>query len=495
MSKKVLREITRLNKVEEISVCTKENPPANRLREFEIIKDSLSKSEFEDLFEELSMPEYGEFTSYLNAWLEEDVNQVAYKAFIDALLASLKDVCFDNEMSKEEKASKMKENFDTFVSEYNNSVITKTEEGKIILNIEKKSTKLVGGFEHPASHFLYVPDPNKSSTWKLQYKDENGNIDPNLVSAAIASFSAGGFRGNKVQLPSDKVAPIKAKLRSIWKELYPEKDIKEMPESINKQERKVNILEEIKKTVKEEVFNFMDALGDSLLNQKVEKSEEEPVVEQEEPQAEAVTEPEVIEEVKVEDAPIEEVAEEPIAEEQPKQVEEVVIEEVSKKSVEEIQEPVEKSEIVEEVSEEISKAQETISSLEANIQEHTKAQEQRVVVIEKAELAKSVQESYSGLTGTQEQIIEHIYSINKSDIPLETKDMILESLKSLSKSNLELTKVVGVETPEEIVKSEEEIFKSKVEKLMKEEGISENKAFAVVKGTMTLKQAKSRCKK
>lgn len=399
MSKRVLREITKLNKVEEISVCTKENPPANRLREFEIMKDSLSKSEFEDLYEELSMPEYGEFTSYLNAWLEEDVNQVAYRAFIDALLASLKDVCFDNEMSKEEKASKMKENFDTFVSEYNNSVITKTEEGKIILNIEKKSE-----------------------------------------------------------------------------------------ESINKQEKKVNILEEIKK--------FINSLeSQEVVEEKVEKPKEEPVLEQEEPQTEAITEPEVVEEAKPEDAPVEEVAEEPIIEEQPEQVEEVVAEEVSEEPVEEIQEPVEKSEIVEEVSEEISKAQETISSLEQKIQELTKAQEESAVVIEKAELAKSVQENYSGLTGTQEEIIEHIYSINKSELSLETKDMILNSLKSLSKSNLELTKAIGVETPEEVIKSEDEIRKSKVEELMKSEGLSENKAVAVASGRMTLKQAKGKCKK
>lgn len=411
MSKKVLKEITKLNKVEEISVCSKENPPANRLREFEIVKNSLSKSEFENLFEELSMPEYGEFTSYLNAWLEDDVNQVAYVAFIDALFASLKDVCFDSEMTKEEKASKMKENFDTFVSEYNNSVITKTEDGKVILNLSK----------------------------------EENNIE--------------------------------------------------------KQEKKVNILEEIKK--------FISGLeSQETIEEKVEKSEEEiqPAVEQEEPQTEPTEEPEVVEEV-VEDAPVEEpteevelVAEEPI-EEQPEEekVEEVVEEPVG---AEVIEEPAQEPEVVEEIeepaeviNEEIVKAQETISSLQEQIQELTKAQQVNEVRIEKAELAKSVEKEFLGLAGTTDEIVEHIYSINKSELPLETKDMILNSLKSLSSKNLELTKAEGIETPEQTVKSEEEILKSKVQKLMSEEGISENKAFAVVKGTMSLEKAKCKSKK
>lgn len=419
MSKKILKEITKLNKVEEISVCTKENPPANRLREFEIIKDSLSKSEFEDLFEELAMPEYGEFTSYLNAWLEDDVNQVAYKAFIDALFASLMDISYDKEMTKEDKASKMKETFDSFIAEYNNSVITKSEDGKVILNIEKEN------------------------------KDFNES------------------------------------------ELIKSKNI------IQKQEKKVDILEKIKK--------FINGLESQEVIEEVKKSEEQPEVEQEEPQAEAVAEPEVAEEAKPEDAQIEEpaeeaevVAEEPLAEEQPEEVAEEVVEEPAVVEPEVIEEPVEKSESqepAEEVNEEIVKAQETISSLESKIQELTKAQKQNEVKLEKAELTKSVQEKFSGLAGTTEEIVEHIFSINKSELPLETKDMVLKSLETLSSKNIELTKEIGTEAPAEIVKTEQEILKSKVEKLMKEEGISENKAFAVVKGTMSLEKAKGKCKK
>lgn len=135
MSKKA-KEL-RLKHVNEISLCTTFCPPANGLKKFEIIKSAVKKDLYSDLFEELEMPEYGDFTSYLEMWLDDDVNRVAYSAFLDVLFASLQDVVYDPTLDKQGKLDKFKENFNSFTEQYENSVITKSDNGKVTLSLEK----------------------------------------------------------------------------------------------------------------------------------------------------------------------------------------------------------------------------------------------------------------------------------------------------------------------------------------------------------------------
>lgn len=81
----------------------------------------------------------------------------------------------------------------------------------------------------PASGWAYVPDPDKTSTWKLNISDAAH------TSAAVAALGK-GFRGNKVSIPSDKLAAVKAKVRAAYKKFYPDKDV---PSAIAKSMKEV----------------------------------------------------------------------------------------------------------------------------------------------------------------------------------------------------------------------------------------------------------------
>ena len=69
-------------------------------------------------------------------------------------------------------------------------------------------TKSVDGQPHPASDFAYVPDPTKPSTWKLPI------FDASHAAAAKAALSSGGFRGNRVQIPSADLPGVRRKVNA-----------------------------------------------------------------------------------------------------------------------------------------------------------------------------------------------------------------------------------------------------------------------------------------
>jgi len=85
------------------------------------------------------------------------------------------------------------------------------------------SMKTEGGIAFPAADFAYVPDPATPSTWKLRLSEGRpGNITIAQLGRAAAAFSSGGFRGNKVQIPEDKVAGVKTRIRNEYKKLNAE---------------------------------------------------------------------------------------------------------------------------------------------------------------------------------------------------------------------------------------------------------------------------------
>lgn len=85
---------------------------------------------------------------------------------------------------------------------------------------KERPTASVGGESHPASDFLYVPDPSKPSTWKLPVFDES-----HMAAAAAALGS--GFRGKKVSMPASAIAACKRKLRGMYRSMG-----KTMPDSL-----------------------------------------------------------------------------------------------------------------------------------------------------------------------------------------------------------------------------------------------------------------------
>lgn len=95
----------------------------------------------------------------------------------------------------------------------------------------KAMTKTEGGVAYPAADFAYVPDRETPSTWKLRLAEGRpGNITVAQLGRAAAAFSAGGFRGNRVQIPAADVARVKARIRREYRKLNVSAD--EIPDSI-----------------------------------------------------------------------------------------------------------------------------------------------------------------------------------------------------------------------------------------------------------------------
>lgn len=493
MAKRPLKELYNLNKVEEVSVCTKNNPPANGFKQFEIMKNSFNKSEFEDLFKELALPEYGDFVSYLNLFLEDDVNQVAYYAF--ALFISLKEVCFDESLTKEDKSLKMKDNFDKFIEEYKSSVITKTEDGKVFLNMNRLEGKKDEIVDIKKCYDACYPCYGKDKTFsELVTECAPEKINDTLWNLFIYKLDDKIYEIHYMdskKYTKEQKSKMIVDLFAEFVKNFNETELIKSQKNIEKQETKMDFK------------SFVEGLK-SLIT----KAEESPEVAEEiKPETEIIPAEEVSEEAKVEEVvepeqkpelaetPAEkEVAEESKVEENEEEIpateEAPVVEEPKIEGDEEPkEEPVQKSE--EPSIEEILKAKEDeLKALKTQIEKAEEAQKESAVKLEKAELLKSIESEYSGLVGTPEEILEKVYEINKSELSLETKEFALEGLKKLSAKNLEKTLELGVEVKDEVLNSEEEIQKSKIQKAISEHGLTEGQALLYVRGERTLKQAK-----
>ena len=84
----------------------------------------------------------------------------------------------------------------------------------------QEATKTEDGQSYPSSAFAYVPDADKPSGWKLRlWEDPEKKVTRKQLGAAAAAFSSGGFRGQRVQLPANAVAGVKAKIRAAYRRL------------------------------------------------------------------------------------------------------------------------------------------------------------------------------------------------------------------------------------------------------------------------------------
>jgi hypothetical protein len=87
-------------------------------------------------------------------------------------------------------------------------------------------TKTVGGSEHGASDFAYVPDPSEPSTWKLPI------FDARHAAAAVSAIGK-GFRGKKAKIPAADLAGVKRKIASAYKKFFPDKDLPPILKSLD----------------------------------------------------------------------------------------------------------------------------------------------------------------------------------------------------------------------------------------------------------------------
>lgn len=95
------------------------------------------------------------------------------------------------------------------------------------------TTKKVGNKELTAEDFAYVPDAEKTSTWKLRIDDARH------VAAAVAALGD-GFRGKKVEIPEADLSAVKKKVAAAYRKFFPDNEVPEILKalqfSINGQE-------------------------------------------------------------------------------------------------------------------------------------------------------------------------------------------------------------------------------------------------------------------
>jgi len=85
---------------------------------------------------------------------------------------------------------------------------------------EQKVMKTEDGVKFPAAAYAYVGDPEKSTTWKLRlWEDPEKKITRTQLGRAAAALSPGGFRGQKVTIPSADMSAVKRKIRAEYRKL------------------------------------------------------------------------------------------------------------------------------------------------------------------------------------------------------------------------------------------------------------------------------------
>ncbi len=90
---------------------------------------------------------------------------------------------------------------------------------------EQAVMKTEDGVQFPAQAFAYVPDAEKSSTWKLRlWEDLEKKVTRAQLGRAAAALSPGGFRGQKVAIPSADLPAVKRKIRAEYRKLDVEEE-------------------------------------------------------------------------------------------------------------------------------------------------------------------------------------------------------------------------------------------------------------------------------
>ena len=85
---------------------------------------------------------------------------------------------------------------------------------------EQENMKTEDGVKFPAAAFAYAPDPEKPSEWKLRiWEDPTKKVTRAQLGRAAAALSPGGFRGQKVAIPTADLPAVKRKIRAEYRKL------------------------------------------------------------------------------------------------------------------------------------------------------------------------------------------------------------------------------------------------------------------------------------
>ena len=153
--------------------------------------------------------------------------------------------------------------------------------------------KTEDGKKYPKEAYLYVPEADKPSSWKLRiWETPESKVTRSQLGRAAAALSEGGFRGQKIDLPTDEVKAVKNKLISLYKKDGAEKE--EIPSylfseneggedsmgdnvkvdniKLEELEKKLNEFEKEKKVLEDKYVTMIDSLKKEA-DKKVEEAE------------------------------------------------------------------------------------------------------------------------------------------------------------------------------------------------------------------------------
>lgn len=83
-----------------------------------------------------------------------------------------------------------------------------------------EAMKTEDGVQYPAAAFAYAPDVEMASAWKLRmWEDTEKKVTRAQLGRAAAALSPGGFRGQKVSIPSADLSSVKRKIRAEYRKL------------------------------------------------------------------------------------------------------------------------------------------------------------------------------------------------------------------------------------------------------------------------------------
>ena len=93
------------------------------------------------------------------------------------------------------------------------------------------ATKREDGEDFPEEAFAYVPDAESPSTWKLRLWDSLDERETAAqVGRAVAALGAGGFRGNRVEIPEADLPGVKRRVLDAWLQTHPDETREDAPE-------------------------------------------------------------------------------------------------------------------------------------------------------------------------------------------------------------------------------------------------------------------------
>ena len=96
--------------------------------------------------------------------------------------------------------------------------------------VTKAEIKTEDGLEYPAAAYAYTPDKDTPSGWKLRlWETPELEETRRQVGMAVAALGPGGFRGSRVQIPSDDLPGVKRRVLNAWLKVWPDRERSDAP--------------------------------------------------------------------------------------------------------------------------------------------------------------------------------------------------------------------------------------------------------------------------